>query len=54
MGAAEPPRWGLLLQVDSDDAFMWSTDSGTLFFLIEEDALAARDVTRVVALTQGC
>lgn len=48
-----PARWRLLLQLDSDDVFMWGTDSGTLYFMVHEDDLALRDFTRVVALTQG-
>ena len=48
-----PARWRLLLQLDSDDVFMWGTDSGTLYFMVHDDDLAQRDFTRVVALTQG-
>jgi hypothetical protein len=46
-------RWRLLLQLDSDDTFMWGTDSGTLYFMVHDDDLARRDLSRVVALTQG-
>ncbi len=53
MPGSEPAHWRLLLQLDSDDVFMWGTDSGILYFMIEEQALAARDFTHVVALTQG-
>ena len=53
MPGNETTRWRLLLQLDSDDVFMWGTDSGTLYFMIEEEALAAGDFSRVVALTQG-
>ncbi len=45
-------RWRLLLQLESDH-YQWGTDSGVLFFLIHDDHLAARDFSRVVALTQG-
>ncbi len=48
-----PARWRLLLQLDSDDVFTWGTDSGTLYFMVHDDDLAAREFTRVVALTQG-
>ncbi len=50
---SDPLAWRLLLQLDSDDVFMWGTDSGMLYFLIEEGALASGDFSRVVALTQG-
>lgn len=54
MPGAEPSQWRLLLQLDSDGVVMWGTDSGMLYLMIEEPALAARDFSRVVALTQGC
>ncbi len=54
MTGSEPAHWRLLLQLDSDDVFMWGTDSGTLYLMIEEHALMAGDFSRVVALTQGC
>jgi hypothetical protein len=50
---SDPLAWRLLLQLDSDGVFMWGTDSGMLYFLIEEGALTASDFSRVVALTQG-
>jgi uncharacterized protein YwqG len=46
-------RWRLLLQLDSDDEFMWGTDSGTLYFLVQEDDLARGDFSRVVGITEG-
>jgi hypothetical protein len=50
---AEAARWRLLLQLDSDDEFMWGTDSGMLYFMIRDDDLAKRDFSRVVALCEG-
>lgn len=50
----EASRWRLLLQLDSDDCFMWGTDSGTLYFMIHEDDLAKRDFSRVVSMCEGC
>jgi uncharacterized protein YwqG len=52
-GATAASRWRLLLQLDSDDACMWGTDSGTLYFLIHDDDLARADFSRVVALCEG-
>lgn len=49
----EAARWRLLLQMDSDDVFMWGTDSGTLYFMIHDDDLANRDFSRVVAVCEG-
>lgn len=46
--------WQLLLQLDSDDVFMWGTDSGMLYFMVHEDDVARTDFSRVVALTEGC
>lgn len=46
-------RWRLLLQLDSDDVCMWGTDSGMLYFLIDDDDLARRDFSRVVAVCEG-
>jgi uncharacterized protein YwqG len=50
---AAASRWRLLLQLDSDDACMWGTDSGTLYFLIRDDDLARADFSRVVSLCEG-
>jgi uncharacterized protein YwqG len=46
-------RWRLLLQLDSDEACMWGTDSGMLYFLIHDDDLARQDFSRVVSLCEG-
>jgi len=46
--------WRLLLQLDSDDVYMWGTDSGMLYFMIREDDLKRADFSGVVALTAGC
>ncbi len=46
--------WQLLLQLDSDDVFMWGTDSGMLYFMIHEDDLERGDFSCVVALAEGC
>lgn len=48
-----PQGWRLLLQLDSDDAFMWGTDSGMLYFLIHEDDLARADFSQVQAFCEG-
>lgn len=53
-GAALAAKWRLLLQLDSDDVFMWGTDSGLLYFLIHDDDLRAANFSRVVALSAGC
>lgn len=45
--------WRLLLQLDSDDVYMWGTDSGMLYFMIRDDDLERADFSRVVALTAG-
>jgi uncharacterized protein YwqG len=45
--------WRLLLQLDSDDAFMWGTDSGMLYLMIHEVDLKQLDFSNVVALTDG-
>lgn len=47
-------KWQLLLQLDSDDHYMWGTDSGMLYLMIHEDDLKAGDFSRVMAMTQGC
>ena len=52
-GDGLPARWRLLLQLASDNTFMWGTDSGTLYLMVHDDDLAQRDFSRVVALTQG-
>lgn len=46
-------RWRLLLQLDSDDACMWGTDSGILYFLVHDDDLARGDFSRVVSVCEG-
>lgn len=50
---AEVSRWRLLLQLDSDDSFMWGADSGMLYFLIHDDDLARGDFSRVVSICEG-
>jgi uncharacterized protein YwqG len=52
-GLRAAARWRLLLQLDSDDYFMWGTDSGTLYFLIHDDDLAKQDFSRVIAVCEG-
>jgi len=52
--ATQASRWRLLLQLDSDDTCMWGTDSGILYFLIDDADLARGDFSRVVAITSGC
>lgn len=47
-------KWRLLLQLDSDDVFMWGTDSGLLYFMIHDDDLRAANFSRVVVLSVGC
>ena len=51
--SAAASRWRLLLQLDSDDFFMWGTDMGMLHFMIHEDDLVAWDFSHVVALSAG-
>jgi uncharacterized protein YwqG len=51
---AAASRWRLLLQLDSDEACMWGTDSGTLYFLIHDEALARQDFSRVASFCEGC
>ncbi|MFZ6721687.1 YwqG family protein [Undibacterium sp. Ji49W] len=46
-------QWRLLLQVNSDDHFMWGTDSGILYFMIHESDLSVRDFSRVVSTAVG-
>lgn len=53
-GAALAAEWQLLLQLDSDDVFMWGTDSGILYFMINEHDLALDDFSGVIALSEGC
>lgn len=43
----------LLLQIDSDEAWMWGTDSGLLYVLLPEGDAARGDFTRAVGVTQG-
>lgn len=50
---SDAPRWRLLLQLDSDERFMWGTDSGLLYFMVDGADLARGDFARVVALTHG-
>lgn len=50
--AAAAP-WTLLLQVDSDDAYMWGTDSGLLHVLLPPGDAARGDFSRAVGFTQG-
>jgi uncharacterized protein YwqG len=45
--------WRLLLQLDSDDALMWGTDSGMLYVLIHQDDLARGDFSRIRAFCEG-
>ena len=47
-------KWQLLLQLDSDDVFMWGTDSGLLYFMINEHDLALGNFSKVIALSEGC
>lgn len=49
----EARGWRLLLQLDSDDEFMWGTDTGMLYFMIHEDDLARTDFSRVQAFCEG-
>lgn len=52
----EPASGGpyeLLLQIDSDDAWMWGTDSGLLYVLLPEGDAARGDFSRAVGVTQG-
>ena len=51
---AQAAKWRLLLQLDSDDVFMWGTDSGLLYFMIHDDDLRVADFSRVVVLSAGC
>lgn len=46
-------KWRLLLQFDSDDEFMWGTDMGKLYLMINEDDLVEKNFSRVVAITAG-
>jgi uncharacterized protein YwqG len=52
-GWSTAAKWRLLLQLDSDDAFMWGTDMGMLYFMIHEDDLAAHKFSRVISLAEG-
>ena len=49
----EAKGWRLLLQLNSDDEFMWGTDSGMLYFMIHEDDLARGDFSQVQAFCEG-
>ncbi len=49
----EAARWRLLMQIDSDDNFMWGTDSGMLYLMIHEDDLAVLNFSKVIAITDG-
>jgi uncharacterized protein YwqG len=51
--ASAGARWRLQLQLDSDDACMWGTDSGMVYFLIHDDDLARWDFSRVVSVCVG-
>lgn len=53
-GSVLAGKWRLLLQLDSDDTFMWGTDSGLLYFMVNEGDLEKEDFSRVVALSEGC
>jgi uncharacterized protein YwqG len=45
--------WSLLMQFDTDDEFMWGTDTGRLYLMIRQQDLKKRDFSHVVALTAG-
>lgn len=49
----EPTQWRLLLQVDTDDdtRMMWG-DCGLLYFYISGQALARRDFSQALMITQ--
>jgi uncharacterized protein YwqG len=52
LGYAHIHRSRILLQLDSDDSFMWCVDSGMLFFLIHDDDLTRGDFSRVVSVCE--
>ncbi|MFZ6678879.1 DUF1963 domain-containing protein [Undibacterium sp. Tian12W] len=46
-------KWRLLLQLNSDDNFMWGTDSGILYFMIHDDDLSIMDFSPVISTAVG-
>jgi uncharacterized protein YwqG len=46
-------KWRLLLQLDSDDELMWGTDSGMVYFLINDEDLRRKNFDRVAAVCEG-
>jgi hypothetical protein len=51
--AGRDPPHELLLQFDSDDVFMWGTDTGLLYVLLPQGDAERGDFSRAVGVTAG-